>query len=69
MLKKKKNDSKNKCRLYKNNGILPLNNYNNINFYPINFGFNNYYTEYCGSNYAHNNMPPFLTAYCWRRKS
>ena len=68
-VEEKKNDSKNKCRLYKNNGILPLNNYNNVNFYPINFGFNNYYTEYCGSNYAHNNMPPFLTAYCWRRKS
>jgi len=47
---------------------LDLNN----NFYPLNNNFYDYKsenTEDCGSNYAHNNMPPFLTAYCWRRKS
>jgi len=65
-----KYDSKNKCRFYKEKEIFVLENNNDDNFYPFDyFNYNNYYTKDCGSNYAHNNMPPFLTAYCWRRES
>ena len=61
------------------------NNYNNNNYLNIigsnqrfnNFKINNYYnnfrngnyTENSGSNFAHNNMPPYLSAFCWRRTS
>ena len=66
----KKYDSKNKCRLYKEKDIFSFKNNNNDDFDPLNFlSFDQHYTENCGSNIAHNNMPPFLTAYCWRRKS
>lgn len=61
-------DSRNKCPFYKNK-LYNLINGNNDNDDNIFLGFYNEYTEDCGSNCAHNNMPPFLTAYCWRRKS
>jgi hypothetical protein len=27
----------------------------------------NYYTDYEGGGQPHNNMPPYITKYCWER--
>ena len=40
------------------------------NIYPYRYN-DNYFTtsttNYKGGNQPHNNMPPYITAYCWRR--
>ena len=35
--------------------------YDDSNFYS------SYTTNYVGGDQPHNNMPPYITAYCWRR--
>ena len=43
----------------------------NYNFPCFNLGNSNFYanctTSSVGSNRSHNNMPPYITAYCWKR--
>ena len=39
--------------------IYPYRNDSNFSYYPT--------TNYTGGSQAHNNMPPYITAYCWRR--
>jgi len=69
---KEDNSANNKCpcsheyNIYNYRNNLMRNNFSMNSFYNNNI-FNNLQTENSGSGYAHNNMPPYLAAYCWRR--
>lgn len=58
------------CPYIRRDKITPsmsgINNY--LGFGGMNFGLN-YNKNATGSGWAHNNMPPYITAYCWRRTS
>ena len=70
-----KYDSSYECPYNKKNNYdnYDLDNYNNRYGFNNDYGDNDYdngnYTENCGSDNAHNNMPPYLAAFCWRRTS
>ena len=67
-----KYDSSYKCPY--NNNKLFIDSFKIYNYYNFNYIFNDNfhngnYTGNSGSGNAHNNMPPYLSAFCWRRTS
>ena len=53
--------------LYYDSNTFPI--YQNYNIFNNDNFINKCSTHNIGSGYVHNNMPPFLAAYCWRKTS